>query len=72
MGSLPLSANQITLSSSLGIDGWLAGKLRRNLDHRLIDHNGDGIQVCRIALEAKTLCLKGKGATAGKRIVKSG
>lgn len=56
--------------ASAEIDGRESGEFGRNLDHRLVDHDGDGVQIVGVGLESESLGLKGNGATARKRIEK--
>ena len=52
----------------LGVHGRLTCELRRDLDHRLVDHDGDGIEVMCVRLEPESLCLQWDCSTARKRV----
>jgi len=47
----------------------LVRKLRRDLDHRLVDEHGDGVQVTGECFEAKPLGFERNGAATGERVV---
>ena len=48
-----------------------ASKLRRDLDHRLIDEHSNGIQVTGMAFQTQTLRFKRYSSTTRKRVMKS-
>ena len=57
LGPLPLLREELFVFTNIGMHRWQAGKLRRNLDHRLVDENGDGIEVAGVCLQAEPLSL---------------
>ena len=50
----------------LGVDGRPAGELGRDLDHGLVDEDGDGVEVAGVAFETEALGFEGDGAAAGE------
>ena len=52
----------------LWIHRRLTRELRRDLDHRLVDHDGDRIEVMRVRLKPKPLCLQWNRPTARKGV----
>ena len=55
-----------------GLTGGAAGELGRDLDHGLVDEDGDGVEVAGVALEAEALGFEGDGAAAGEGVVEGG
>ncbi len=51
-----------------GVDGRLVAKLGWDLDERLVDEDGDGVEVGGVRLQAESLGLQGDGATARERV----
>src|SRR5439155_4562925 len=68
----PDFAHLLFLLLSIGVHRRLARELRRDLDHRFADENGDGIQVAGIRFESESLRLQWQRATTGKGIVEGG
>ncbi len=49
---IPAFAGMTCAGIRLGIDRWLAGKLRRDLDHRFADQHGNRIQIAGVTLQS--------------------
>lgn len=50
------------------VHGRMSGKLRRNLNHRLVNHHRHGVQVVCVRFQPQTLCFQRNRAAARERI----
>lgn len=53
--ALPLSPNQVLVGRGFRIDRRTPRELRRNFDHRLVDEDGDWVEVARMGFQTQPL-----------------
>ena len=70
--AVPLSRIQRLLCSRFRVHRWLAGELRRNLNHCLVDQHRHRIEVAGVALQAEPLRFERQRAAAGEGVVEGG
>src|SRR5437899_6437176 len=68
----PFPGEQRLLLAGLGVDGMLARKIGRDLDHRLGDHHRYRVEVAGVTLQPKSLCLQGSEPPPAKGSWKAG
>ena len=49
-----------------------ASELGRNLDHRLVDEDGHGVEVRRVGFQSEALCLQAESRRRRQRVVQRG
>src|SRR5690606_40713842 len=69
LGALPLPLEERPVAPRLGVHRRHPRELRRDLDHRLVDEDGDGVEVARVRLEPEPLRLEGEGPSASEGVV---
>src|SRR5262249_30176071 len=69
LSARPFVREEFQILARLRIHGWPAGKLWRDLDHRLVDPPRDRIEIARTGHQAKALSLERNRPAAGEWVV---